>query len=203
MNDELVHFLAPLTPFTEATVEWTIGTLHLACYLTESVPPPRYLMSARAVVTDGQSVVVVEDPEKKYVLPGGRLEKGETPEDAMRREVLEETGWSITSFRQIGILHYRHLKPKRADWSHPHPDFLQIVYAATPGDYKPELREVGGYELGAEFIPVPEARKLSLDPWERVFLDEAVGCVSSHLTLGRLPSTDSTPPSSVDGQVSV
>ena len=148
VDDELAHFLEPLTPFAEATVEWTIGTLRLACYLTQNVPPLHYVMSARAVVTDGQSVVVVEDPEKKYVLPGGRLEKGETPEDAMRREVLEETGWSVTSFRQIGILHYRHVQPKREGWPDSNPDFLQIVYAATPGEYRPELREVDGYELG-------------------------------------------------------
>ena len=179
LDDELAHFLKPLTPFAEATVEWTIGTLHLACYLTESEPPTHFLTSARAVVTDGSRVVVVEDPQKKYVLPGGRIEKDETPEDAMRREVLEETGWRINSFRQIGILHYRHLKVESAVGLHPSQEFLQIVYAATPGEYKPELREVGGYELGSEFMPVSKARTLSLDPGELVFQAAAVECVSS------------------------
>ena len=142
-------------------------------------------------MTYDESVLVVEDPESKHILPGGRLEHCESPEDAMRREVLEETGWSITSFRQIGILHFRHLQPKRADWPHTHPDFLQIVYAATPGDYKPELREVDGYELGSEFMPVSEVHRLSLDPGELVFLDAAVKCVSSHLTPGLPSSTGS------------
>ena len=111
----------------------------------------------------------------------------------MRREVLEETGWSITSFRQIGILHYRHIQPRRPDCPHAHPDFLQIVYAATPGEYRPELREVDGYEVGSELMPVSEARRLPLDPGELVFLDAAVECVSSYLKLRRAPSRDSTP----------
>ena len=174
MNSGLASFLKPLIPFTEAIVEWTIGTLHVACYLTESEPPSEYVTSARAVVTDGDSVAVVEDPQKKYIVPGGRLEEGEDPENAMRREVLEETGWTVEILRQIGILHYRHLQAESANYPRSSADFLQIVYAATPGEYKPELQEVDGYELGAELMPVSDARKLPLDPGELEFLDAAV-----------------------------
>lgn len=168
-----------MAPFTEATVEWTIGSLHVACYMTESEPPYEHVTSARAVVTDGDSVIVVEDPQKKYIVPGGRLEKGEAPEDAMQREVLEETGWTVASFRQIGVLHYHHLQPGSADYPHSSPDFLQIVYAATPGEYKPELKEVDGYEIGAELMPVPEAQRLPLDPGELEFLDAAIDIATS------------------------
>ncbi len=174
MGDTLAAYLEPLTPFVEATAEWTIGTLHVACYMTESEPPPEHVTSARAVVTDGDSVIVVEDPQKKYIVPGGRLEKGEAPEDAMQREVLEETGWTVASFRQIGVLHYRRLQSGSADYPNSSPDFLQIVYAATPDEYRPELKEVDGYELGAEFMPVSDARRLSLDPGELEYLDVAI-----------------------------
>ena len=30
-----------------------------------------------------------------WEIPGGAIDKGETPEDAARRECLEETGWSV------------------------------------------------------------------------------------------------------------
>ena len=163
-----------MIPFTEAIVEWTIGTLYVACYLTESEPPSKHVTSARAVVTDGSRVVVVQDLSKKYVVPGGRLEKGETPKDAMQREVLEETGWTVAGFRQIGVLHYRHPRPEGTGSPRPLEEFLQIVYAAMPGEYRPELKEMDGYELGAELMPVSEARRLPLNPGELEFLDVAV-----------------------------
>ncbi len=40
----------------------------------------------------------------KWIGVGGKLEAGESPEDCMRREVKEETGLSVTSFRLRGIV---------------------------------------------------------------------------------------------------
>jgi 8-oxo-dGDP phosphatase len=31
-----------------------------------------------------------------WEIPGGAIDEGESPEDAARRECLEETGWSVT-----------------------------------------------------------------------------------------------------------
>ena len=110
MDDELAAFLGPLTPFSREVVTWDkvviwdVGTLRLACYLTDRTPPRRYVTSARAVVTDGERVLAVQEPGVRHILPGGRLEPGETPEDALQREVLEETGWSLASFNPIGVL---------------------------------------------------------------------------------------------------
>ena len=41
---------------------------------------------------------------EKWIGVGGKFEKGESPEDCMRREVLEETGLSITRHRYRGIV---------------------------------------------------------------------------------------------------
>ena len=174
MDADLAVFIAPLTAYTEEMHAWSVGRFHLACYLTDSVPPPRYVVSARAVVTDGDQVLVVQDPNSKHILPGGRLEPDETVEDALRREVLEETGWSLARFRQIGIMHFHHIDPTSDGWTSPYPDFLHVVHAATPGEHHPELREVDGYELGAELVPVDEARRLGLDAGQHVFLDAAL-----------------------------
>ena len=127
------------------------------------------------MVTDGDRVLAVQDPGSGHIMPGGRLEPGETPEDAVRREVLEETGWSLACFRPIGILHFTHIDPVPEGWIYPHPDFLQIVYAGSPGAYHPELKEEDEYVLGSELVPVADARRLALDAGQQVFLDTALG----------------------------
>lgn len=174
MDDNLAAFIAPLTAFREEKHAWSVGRFHLACYLTDRTPPGRYVVSARAVVTDGDRVVVVQDPTSRHILPGGRLEPEETMEEALRREVLEETGWKLARFRQIGIMHFRHIDPMPDDYPYPYPDLIHVVYAATPGEHRPELRDVDGYELGAELVPLDEARRLDLDAGQHTFLDAAL-----------------------------
>jgi nucleoside triphosphatase len=41
--------------------------------------------------------------ENKYIIPGGHVEYGEKLEDALRREILEETGLEIYDIKPIGI----------------------------------------------------------------------------------------------------
>jgi ADP-ribose pyrophosphatase YjhB (NUDIX family) len=56
--------------------------------------PP--FVSASAVVTRGEQLLVVVDPIRaEPILPGGHLKWRETPEDALVREVWEETGYLI------------------------------------------------------------------------------------------------------------
>ena len=143
MDSDLVAFLSPLTPFAEEMVSWPSVALRLACYRSDSTPPRRYVTSARAIVIDGDRVLVVQDPTKRHIMPGGRLEPDETPEDALRREVLEETGWSLAFCRPIGVLHYTHIDPMPEGWSYPYPDFLQIVYASIAGELLPRIEGSG------------------------------------------------------------
>ena len=110
------------------------------------------------------------------------MELKETPDDAVRREVMEETGWSLACIQPIGILHITFIDPKPEDYSYPypdypHPDFIQIVFAARPGDHYPDLKVVDGHEIRSEFVPVAEARQLPLDAGQQEFLTTAIKCV--------------------------
>ncbi|MEV0454733.1 NUDIX hydrolase [Catellatospora methionotrophica] len=72
---------------------------------------PRHSVSVAGVVTNGQGRVLVIQRQDNgaWQLPGGVLELGETIEDGMCREVLEETGLTVRPVRLSGVYKNMHL----------------------------------------------------------------------------------------------
>ena len=54
-------------------------------------------VSVRGVIhnTDGQILVVQRSTDREWELPGGRLSRGESPRQGLRREIREETGLNV------------------------------------------------------------------------------------------------------------
>ena len=66
-------------------------------------PAPRHLLpiSVKAVLVDrGRACLLLNDRDQ-WELPGGRLERGETPEDCLFREVGEEVGLEVVIERLV------------------------------------------------------------------------------------------------------
>jgi 8-oxo-dGTP diphosphatase len=57
---------------------------------------------AYAVIIDERGRLALFRKKDRYFLPGGGIEPGETPEEALSREVREEIGWSVAIIRKIG-----------------------------------------------------------------------------------------------------
>jgi mutator protein MutT len=55
----------------------------------------RLPISAKGIVLVGGSVLLVGNDRGEWELPGGKLEAGETPEQATAREIDEEVGWTV------------------------------------------------------------------------------------------------------------
>lgn len=172
---ELSAFLARQKPIATEDVVWGESLrLRLSAYLSKDVPPLRYVSSARAVVLRGGSVLVQRDRDSRHIIPGGRLEQNETPEVALRREIGEETGWSLGRVEAIGFLHFRHLDPKQPDYRYPYPSFVQIMYGAEAIAHCPELMIADDYVVGADLMSVAAVRKLELTPKELMYLGAAL-----------------------------
>ncbi|MEU0570056.1 NUDIX hydrolase [Nonomuraea sp. NPDC005983] len=113
-------------------------------------------------VRDGQVLLArVTSPdggERLWTMPGGGLEHGEDPLDAMTREVEEETGYQVEAERLLGIdSRRRSLREPGARI-----DFhaLRVVYAVriVGGDLR---HEVGGTTDQAAWFDLDEVSSLS------------------------------------------
>jgi ADP-ribose pyrophosphatase YjhB (NUDIX family) len=52
-------------------------------------------ISTKAIFCRDDKILFVKDYKEKWELPGGRIEFGETPENALRRECIKELNYKI------------------------------------------------------------------------------------------------------------
>ena len=83
------------------------------------------LTVAAVVDLDGRFLLVEEQSKGRKVLsqPGGHIEAGESPEDAVIRETLEETGCTVECGELIGVYLWIHPQTRQ--------QILRIAYEAT------------------------------------------------------------------------
>jgi 8-oxo-dGTP diphosphatase len=67
-------------------------------------------------------------PQPEIQLPGGGIDPGEQPLAALRREVIEETGWSIAGARRIGAYRRFAYMPEYDLWA----EKIAHLYLARP-----------------------------------------------------------------------
>ncbi|WP_433792823.1 NUDIX domain-containing protein [Actinoplanes sp. CA-252034] len=106
--------------------------------------------AAAVIVRDGRVLMVHERSRRSgggewWTLPGGGLRPGETAEEALRREVFEETGLVVGDARYVLEM--------------PYPSGMTSVFAVTVADGEPRVGRDDGFgpeQLGVDWLPVPE-----------------------------------------------
>jgi 8-oxo-dGTP diphosphatase len=102
------------------------------------------------IVRDGRVLMVHERSRRSgggewWTLPGGGLRPGETAEEAVRREVFEETGLVVGDTRYVLEM--------------PYPSGMTSVFAVTVADGEPRVGQDDGFgpeQIGVDWLPVPE-----------------------------------------------
>ena len=120
--------------------------------------------SARAIILkDGKVLLNHVAKHDCYEFPGGGIEAGETPEDAMRREVAEETGRIVVpeSIREFGIVIRRQRDSKDPDGIFEQRNyyyFCEVTDEEVPR--KPDEHEIveGAEPVWVETLVIPAYR---------------------------------------------
>ncbi len=171
---DLTGFLALQVPLSRETAVWNTIHLEVITYLSNELPPTQYITSVRAIVLQGNQVLVVCDRDDHYhVVPGGRREANERLEETLQREILEETGWLVKDVHPFGFIHFHHLTPCPPDYAYPYPDFIHLLYIAAADQWVSHAQIVDEYVLGSQFIALDDIGKLNLDPSQHLLLKAA------------------------------
>jgi 8-oxo-dGTP pyrophosphatase MutT (NUDIX family) len=122
-----------------------------------------YPISIKGVVVRDGHVLLLRNDRDEWELPGGRIEPGETPEECVAREIVEETGWQV----EVG--------PILDSWMY-HidavgKDVFIVTYGCRPlataePVLSPEHREIGLFgvdEVAA--LSMPDGYRRSIATW--------------------------------------
>ncbi|OIQ76936.1 RNA pyrophosphohydrolase [mine drainage metagenome] len=90
----------------------------------------RLRAGAYVILRSGSSILMTHQsmPAPEFQLPGGGIDPGESPLQALHREVIEETGWRISVGRRLGAFRRFTFMPEYEIWA----EKLCTVYLARP-----------------------------------------------------------------------
>ena len=126
--------------------------------------------SVAAIIRNNDGKVLFQRPNPTsdiWSLPAGAIELGETPSQAIVREVYEETGLHVTPTSLIGTF-------GGVQFRHTYPDRNQVEYVVFVFECKidsGELQAIDGESYELRFFTVDEMPKLSVPYPKDIFQD--------------------------------
>ncbi len=101
----------------------------------------------------------------RWDLPGGKIDFGETPEQTLKREISEETGLKLRSYKLVSVEAYTH-ETKKENFHH-----TGVIFKAAAKDIRKLKREPDGNDsFGAEIFSEKDIKKLKLTPLAKIAL---------------------------------
>lgn len=107
-------------------------------------------------------------PRPEFQLPGGGIDPGESPLQALHREVFEETGWRIARPRKLGVYRNFTYMPEYDKWA----EKVCHIYVAHPVRALSDPSEPGHTAI---WMPMGEALHEIAAAGDRAFVDRFLG----------------------------
>ena len=138
--------------------------------MVEQPPPKRQRVAAYGLLRKGSDVLLARIATRiardTWALPGGGVDHGEHPLDALRREIYEETGLHAEPGRIVDI-YSTHFTGARPDGLVEDYHGIGLIYEAEvlpqSQGVEPHVVDVGGSTEQAAWVPLAEARRLRLN----------------------------------------
>jgi len=124
---------------------------------------PTYHVSAKGLILMDGKALLLRKPNGYWDLPGGRLDAGEEPQEAMIREIREEAGIVC----QAGPLHHCFVRPKLRS-----ADVFVVVFLATTNARYTDVKLSHEHD-SADLFSLYEAENLKMDDGFRQCLELA------------------------------
>ena len=99
--------------------------------VSNTLPPLKLITAVFVLAFKDDSILLTNIRSRGWDIPGGHIETGESPEEAIQREVYEETGAILKTVELLGYMHLRILAPKPQGYSYPYPESYMILYWGT------------------------------------------------------------------------
>jgi 8-oxo-dGTP pyrophosphatase MutT (NUDIX family) len=165
--------IARLSPISDREGSYDHAPVRVRTYLADVAWPDALVSSVRAVVFRGRRVVAVRHRDgRRHIIPGGRREPGESIDEAVRREILEESGWRAGALIPLGFERVEHLGPPAAGFPFPS-GFINPLFVAEAVSYHRAARDLTQSEAGASLVSTAWALR-ELPPWQAALLRAAV-----------------------------
>ncbi|ANC19761.1 NUDIX hydrolase [Bacillus cereus] len=120
-----------------------------------------------AVIKNGQGDILFQYPGGEYwSLPAGAIEPGETPEEAVVREVWEETGLKVQVKKQKGVFGGEEFRYTYANGDQVEYIVVVVECEITSG----KLKSIDGESLKLQYFSFSEKPTLALPYPDNIFL---------------------------------
>lgn len=138
---------------------WRLLPLWVQIVLSRIVRPLFHVFVAAVILNHENEILLVKSTYQRFHpwgLPGGSLEYGESPEDAVKREVVEETSLKVNVERLLFIKTWR---PDRVG--------MYFLCRVEYGEFQPsdEVVEAGYFPLN----DLPDVRPVDVELLKQIF----------------------------------
>lgn len=161
----------------DRAIPWMPAPSEGRLYITDEMPPRAVCGSAFGFAFDADQILLTRLKSRDWDIPGGRIEVGETSEQAAVREVWEEACARVKIVGLLGIQELEILGPRPANHRWSYPLSVQVYFLCQIEELLPFADNVESLERGF-FVP-EDARRVPTMVNHAAIYEEALRRIKS------------------------